>query len=136
MHVLIIPFHDRKQKTSNQQSTETKTHKQSKHQKPQTPLVCEKLLLFCSWSPTIRPIRRHTLPGGCSHKRRSAKKRVPEFSLQIKRIFNLSVSSISTSARNSTAIDFDFPAPKRPWMHRSRRFVNSAMVTAHSVPNT
>ena len=33
-------------------------------------------------------------------------------------------------------MDLDLPAPKRPCMHRSSRFVNSAIVTAHSVPRT
>ena len=46
------------------------------------------------------------------------------------------MSSSSSSANSRTAMDLDLPAPKRPWMHRSSRFVNSAIVTAHSVPRT
>ena len=33
-------------------------------------------------------------------------------------------------------MDLDLPAPKRPWIQRSSRLVNSAIVTAHKVPRT
>ena len=61
---------------------------------------------------------------------------MPEFSLQRKRIFRFSVSSSSSSANSRTAMDLDLPAPKRPCINRSSRLVNSAIVTAHSVPRT
>ena len=51
-------------------------------------------------------------------------------------ILRLSVVSISIRARIRIAIDFDLPAPKSPWMHRSSRLVSKAIVTAQSVPKT
>ena len=61
---------------------------------------------------------------------------VPEFSLQMNNILRLSVTSISIKARMRIAIDFDFPAPKSPWIHRSNRLVSNAIVTAQSVSKT
>ena len=81
-------------------------------------------------------MRPSTTDGGSSHRSRSAKERVPEFSLQINRIFRLFVVSSSRRARMRTAIDLDLPAPNNPWMQRSSRLVSSAMVTAHNVPRT
>ena len=72
-----------------------------------------------SWSPTNLPMRPSTPDGGSSHRRRSAKDLVPEFSLQMNNILRLSVASISIKARMRIAIDFDLPAPKNPWIHRS-----------------
>ena len=89
-----------------------------------------------SWSPTSLPIRLVTGLGGASHCSKSANDRVPEFSLQIKSILRSWASSSSRRARSSTAMDLDLPAPKRPWIHRSRRLVRSAIVTAHSAPIT
>ena len=71
-------------------------------------------------------MRPNTPDGGSSH-RRSAKDLVPEFSLQMNNILRLSVVSISIKARMRIAIDFDLPAPKSPWIHRSSRLVSNAM---------
>ena len=46
------------------------------------------------------------------------------------------MTSISIKARMRIAIDFDLPAPKSPWIHRSKRLVSKAIVTAQSVPKT
>ena len=81
-------------------------------------------------------MRPNTPDGGSSHRRRSAKDLVPEFSLQMNNILRLSVTSISIKARMRIAIDFDLPAPKSPWIHRSNRLVSNAIVTAQSVPKT
>ena len=64
--------------------------------------------------PTNLPMRPNTPDGGSSHRSRSAKDRVPEFSLHINNILRLLVVSISIRARMRTAIDFDLPAPKSP----------------------
>ena len=56
--------------------------------------------------------------------------------MQINNILRLSVASISIKARMRIAIDFDLPALKSPWIHRSNRLVSKAIVTAQSVPKT
>ena len=91
---------------------------------------------FVTFLVSHLPMRPNTPDGGSSHRRRSAKDLVPEFSLQMNNILRLSVASISIKARMRIAIDFDLPAPKSPWIHRSNRLVSNAIVTAQSVPKT
>ena len=57
---------------------------------------------------------------------------MPEFSLHRNRILSLCSTSSSMSASMRIAMDLDFPAPTKPWMHRSSRLVRRAMVTAQS----
>ena len=61
---------------------------------------------------------------------------MPEFSLHRNSIFSFRSTSNWMSARMTIAMDFDFPAPKRPWIHKSSLLVRRAIVTAHSVPST
>ena len=56
--------------------------------------------MFLSWSPTSLPSRLSTASGGSSHCRRSAKERVPEFSLQRKKILSLCSTSSCKNLKN------------------------------------